>query len=124
MKIGEFKDFNGVITYNHIEVNEGGGLNAQTGVFRAPEAGTYGFSCSSLTGNVKHWTRVDVYKGGRLNHAFHDGNSSIEYNNIGASWMFKLRRGEEVYLDVYEGKLRNSSFAYTQFSGHLLMADE
>lgn len=92
-------------------------------MFRAPEAGTYGFSCSSLTGNVKQWTRVDVYKGGRLNHAFHDGNSSIEYNNIGASWMFKLRQREEVCLVVH-GKLHASSDSFVHFTGWLLKADE
>ena len=124
MKRGDFRDFNGVITYNHIEVNEGGGLNGETGKFNAPVAGTYAFSFSSLTGFEATYTTVGVFKDGHESFTIDDGNKGGTNNNIGSSWMFKLRRGEEVYLDVYEGKLRNSSFAYTQFSGHLLMADE
>ena len=132
MKRGDFRDFNGVITYNHIEVNEGGGLNGESGKFNAPVAGIYAFSFSSLTavksksgdGNSWPYTTVGVFKDGRKQFTIDDANRGGRSNNIGSSWMFKLRKGEEVYLNVYEGKLRNSAFAYTQFSGHLLMADE
>eukprot|EP00093_Oithona_nana_P000534 00534.XXX_1778_1185_1 [CDS] Oithona nana genome sequencing. len=94
------EDFNGIITFNHIEVNEGGGFNKATGRFRAPVAGTYEFGFSAVTGLQRTRNWVAVFKGGSWHHNIYDGNLAHASNNIGSSWMFKLRRNEEVYLNV------------------------
>lgn len=117
-------DSHGKITYDHIEVNERSGFNGQTGKFRAPVAGTYGFSFTGMTGTEKKYARVNVYKDSSIIYRIVDGNTGGPWNNIGASWMFKLRRGQEVYLKVVAGHLLTNPAEGIRFSGHLLKSDE
>ena len=124
MKKGSGEDFDGIITFTHIEVNEGGGFNKATGRFRAPVAGTYEFGFSGVTGQEKNRNWVAVFKGGSWHHNIFDGNEAHGFNHIGSSWMVKLRRNEEVYLGVGGGKIRFSFADYVHFTGQLLKADD
>ena len=47
--------FNGLITYDTIDVKIGGGMQ-EDGKFIAPESGTYGFTFSAMTGFGKSET--------------------------------------------------------------------
>ena len=115
--------FNGLITYDTIDINIGGGLQTN-GKFIAPESGTYGFTFSAVTGSEKSATQVGVYKDGKFHHYIYDGNEANEFNNINSSWMMKLTKGQVVHLTVTYGKL-STYFAYTvTFTGNLLMLDE
>ena len=124
LKKGSGEDFDGIITFTHIEVNEGGGFNKATGRFRAPLAGTYEFGFSAVTGLQRTRNWVAVFKGGSWHHNIYDGNKAHGSNHIGSSWMFKLRRNEEVYLKVAGGKIHCSHADFVHFTGQLLKADD
>ena len=117
-------NFDGKITYDIADINEGAGFNKQTGKFCAPEGGTYGFTFSGISGTETSWTRVFVYKDGSLHHYIVDGNDADTFNNINSSWMMKLAQDEEVYLKVFGGKLHAVSDYPVIFTGNLLKLDD
>ena len=111
-------DISGVLTFNQVE---GSGFDGATGKFHAPEAGTYGFHFSGLTGNESSEFRLHVFKNGRKHHDIYDGNHQSVFNNVGGSWTFKLHKGEEVYLEVVAGSLRTTPYQdIVHFTGQLL----
>ena len=116
--------FDGEITYDIVDINEGAGFDQQTGKFRAPEGGTYFFTFSGETGSPKSETRVRVYKDGSLHHVIADENEAAFGNNINGSWMTSLSKGEEIYLSITRGKLWASSTNPVIFTGNLLKLDE
>jgi len=111
-------NFDGLITFDTIDVNVGDGLQAN-GKFIAPESGTYGFTFSGVTGIEKSFTMVKVYKDGNEHHVISDANKADILNNINGSWMMKLAKGQVVHLDVTNGTLM-----LPVFHGNLLMLDE
>ena len=117
-------DFDGKITYDIVDINEGAGFDKQTGKFRAPEGGTYFFTFSGMTGYPKSPTYVYVYKGGSRHHYIYDGNTADYGNNINGSWMTSLSKGEEIHLEVVGGTLRAYSDTPVIFTGNLLKLDE
>ena len=129
MKTGTWQDglahnIEGQIAYNRVEVNEGNGFNKFNGRFTAPVSGIYAFTFSGISGNERSWTVVNVYKNNRLNHEMLDGNKAGDYNNIGESWIMKLRRGDQIYLEVAHGKLSVGNQDFVHFTGQLLKADD
>jgi len=117
--------FYGEITsYDIADINEGAGFDKQTGRFRAPEGGTYGFTFSGVTGSLVSSTTVRVLKDGSWHHYIVDHNSAGTGNNINSSWMLQLSKGEEVHLNVYEGKLYATSNTPVIFTGNLLKLDD
>ena len=117
-------NFDGEITYDIVDINEGAGFNKRTGKFRAPEGGTYFFTFSGMTGGDKSVTNVRVYKDGSKHHLIADGNHADTLNNINGSWMTSLSKGEEVHLEVTYGKLVANSAVPVIFTGNLLKLDE
>ena len=115
-------NFDGKITYDIADINEGAGFNKQTGKFRAPEGGTYGFTFSGRTGGTSS-TWVCVYKDGNLHHVSADSNE-VWGNNINSIWIMELSQGEEVYLEVTYGQLYASSNVPIIFTGNLLKLDD
>ena len=63
-----------------------------------------------------------MLKDGKQHHRIPDTNNVR--NNIGGSWMLKLRKGEETYLQVTTGKLFADLNIFMHFNGQLLKADE
>ena len=113
-----------ITSYDIVDINEGAGFDQQTGKFRAPEGGTYFFTFSARTGEVKSYTSVRVNKDGSPHHYIYDGNAADTYNNINGSWMTSLSKGEEIYLSITRGKLWASSTNPVIFTGNLLKLDE
>lgn len=86
-------------------------------------AGIYGFSFAGTTcPHTKYYSEVLVLKDGKQHHRIQDANNVR--NNIGGSWMLKLRKGEETYLQVTTGKLFADLNIFMHFNGQLLKADE
>ena len=111
----ESTDSNGVITFTHIDANEGEGFNKESGRFRAPVAGTYQFDFFGYVGNEKIQTKVTIYKDDSDIYSFWGtASATLKY-----TWMLKVSSGEEVYLKLVPGKLQSVSF-----SGQLLKADD
>ena len=117
-------NFDGEITYDIADINEGAGFDKNSGTFRAPEGGTYFFTFSGSTGMEKDLTRVYVYKDGSLHHDIYEGNLVDTGNNFNSIWMMKLSQGEEVYLEVIRGKLFADSEDPVIFTGNLLKLDD
>ena len=119
------QDFSGTITYDIADINEGAGFNKNTGTFRAPEGGTYGFTFSGTSSlNDPSVTYVRVYKDGNQQHGIGDFNAANWGNNLSSSWMMQLSKNEEVYLSVSAGKLFASSSWPVIFTGNLLKLDD
>ena len=119
------EEYDGVLdAFDYVDINEGNGFNGATGIFRAPVAGTYAFTFNGVTSDKLGRTFVQVLKDGKIHHDIIDANEADGNNNIGDSWMFKLRRGEEVNLEVDIGKLYTHYYSYIYFTGQLLKADE
>ena len=117
-------DFSGRIIYDKIDINFGNGLQTN-GKFIAPEDGTYGFTFSALSGNERSYTEVQVnaYGYGFVHHYIYDGNNHGS-KNINSSWMMRLAKGQEVFLEITNGKLWADSIRPVIFTGNLLMLDE
>ena len=99
-------DFSGWITFTSAFINVGNGLNANTGIFQAPEAGSYLFGVKGSTArDSKDFTTVTVYHNNDLKFQISDGNKADEWNNIGATWLWQLSKDDTVRLKVHYHKL-------------------
>lgn len=111
----------------------GNNLNASTGIYTVPSAGTYlfksrcSFSPGSGTGNISYLSRINI--------AFAGGGSHGEQGNIVApilagystsvecSMIYKCNAGDQVYIEASHSSLSQVSFnggsstAATNFSG-------
>jgi len=104
-------------------LNVGNAMNIETGIFKAPKAGTYSFAFKHMKTNAA----LSTYSFLRLNG-----------NNIGINWAgdtlnylsgsmiatLKLKVGDEITLVLTDGALFDNGVQYhTQFSGILLEED-
>ena len=117
-------NFDGEITYDIADINEGAGFDKTTGKFTAPEGGTYEFTFSGMTGTDNSVTKVVVLKDGSWNHNIRDENAADYKDYITSNWMMKLSQGEEVNLGVAYGKLYVHSSIPVIFTGSLLKLDD
>ena len=120
-------NFDGLITYDVVDVNIGSAMSINSGIFVAPEAGTYEFSFSGVTMSGRCQAKILVYKDGIVQHIIYDGNFNTPYNNIKSSWMMKLAKGQKIYLKITQGMLHAISAdhftIHTLFTGNLLKRD-
>jgi len=109
-----------VIPYEMTQLNIGGGMNAETGVFTTPVNGRYYFSFNALA-----WTSGTInYVLLRVNGA-QTGMSwapSKDYN-LPMVATLNLKKGDTVDLYLGSGSIIDSSNHFTQFSGFLLDED-
>ena len=99
-------DFSGWITFNDVFINEGNGMDGNSGIFTSPENGYYLFGFKAATSlNSKDWTRVKVYLNDEFKFQISDGNSADIWNNIAATWVWGLAKGSTVRLKVDHHKL-------------------
>ena len=125
-KIGNSKNpvkANRVITYTEAVANIGGGMNLDTGTFRAPVAGLYSFSFSATTEPNHHMTFIWLYKNDVYQFRFTDHNTGGKhtYENFSYNWMMNLSRNDEVKLQMsYHNGLWVSDGEYIWFNGQLL----
>lgn len=117
---------NNVITYNGLNVNEGNGMNANTGVFTAPKKGIYQFQFHAIT-NVVTLTQVYLQVNGvtRTGTMFYDSTivqtSGTFRHAMTTGTIVLLNVGDQVRIFFNQGcLLDNSVDKLTQFYGSLL----
>ncbi|XP_052701490.1 complement C1q tumor necrosis factor-related protein 2-like isoform X2 [Crassostrea angulata] len=107
------------VVFETVDLNEGQGYNASTGIFTAPSGGIYAFDWTTLTwkGQYAHTSLVvnDQYKS--WNHC---------HDVISKTWLpcskmtiVKLKQGDKVWIGVFSGTA-NMYQKYTSFSGYKL----
>jgi len=112
---------NGVLRYDHLTSNVGGGMNLKTGVFTAPKAGLYIFSFS-IGKNGFSIDYLSIFL--RLN------GKPIGYSGTSTgffvAWatlqpILKLKRGDRIDLWKMHGEIHQQCTVYCHhFSGSLL----
>eukprot|EP00105_Crassostrea_gigas_P021364 XP_011440469.1 PREDICTED: collagen alpha-2(VIII) chain [Crassostrea gigas] len=107
------------VVFETVDLNEGLGYNASTGIFTAPSGGIYVFDWTTLTilGQAAYTSLVvnDQFKS--WNHC-HDGISKT-YLPCSKLTIVKLKQGDKVWIGVYTGPA-NINNHYTSFSGYKL----
>lgn len=110
---------NGRVVFGNVDLNEGLGYNASTGIFTAPSGGIYVFYWTTLTwGGLSAYTSLVV--NGKLkswNHC-HDSTSKI-WLPCSKMTAVKLNQGDKVWIGVFMGNA-NIYETYTSFSGYKL----
>nr|XP_034325203.1 collagen alpha-2(VIII) chain [Crassostrea gigas] len=107
------------VVFETVDLNEGLGYNASTGIFTAPSGGIYVFDWTILTtlGQAAYTSLVvnDQFKS--WNHC-HDVYSKT-YLPCSKMTIVKLKQGDKVWIGVFTGTA-NINNQYTSFSGHKL----
>uniref|UniRef100_K1RWF3 Uncharacterized protein n=1 Tax=Magallana gigas TaxID=29159 RepID=K1RWF3_MAGGI len=110
---------NGRVVFGNVDLNEGLGYNASTGIFTTPSGGVYVFDWTTLTwGGLSAYTSLVVNdKLKSWNHC-HDSTSKI-WLPCSKMTAVKLNQGDKVWVGVFMGKA-NIYGTYSSFSGYKL----
>lgn len=117
-RTGPFYEHNVVVPFDRVLMNEGGGLNGTTGIFRAPKPGIYRFWFNCHKTAIEANLHIDV----RVNGA-NVANAFAHHPSTGASvhTVVKLKTGDEVYLFLFgNGEIFDDYTPDTHFSGWLV----
>lgn len=125
---GPNQDYNvgvgGVVKFNHVITNIGGGYSSATGTFTAPVPGTYGFFLSIRSDDVHGWVDVVLQRNGQdLVHAAAQGPPADVYDKGTAFVTLNLTAGDKVSARQHAGATYLEKYDFTTFSGFLLFAD-
>ena len=96
---------NGIITFNREMANFGPAFNLDTGIFKSPVSGYFGFWFSAQTGIANSETAVQILKNGQVSYVIFDSNQQDNINNFNYAWQFHLKAGDEVKLNIAKGSL-------------------
>ena len=104
------------VTYTDIVANQGGGMDINTGIYKAPRTGVYSFSFAGQSFKTDERTNVNVLKNNEhyltiVNYA------EKNYYNIAYSWMMKLSAGDEVKLKMASNDLQCKTTEHIYFNG-------
>lgn len=107
------------VEFETVDLNEGQGYNASTGIFTAPSGGIYVFDWTTLTLKGQY-----AYTSLVVNEKFKSWNNCHDVNS--KTWLpcskmtiVKLKQGDKVWIGVYGGPA-NMHEQYTSFSGYKL----
>uniref|UniRef100_A0A8W8HXK8 C1q domain-containing protein n=1 Tax=Magallana gigas TaxID=29159 RepID=A0A8W8HXK8_MAGGI len=107
------------VVFKTVDLNEGFGYDASTGIFTAPSGGIYVFDWTTLTfqGHVAYTSLVvnDQYKSWNY---CRDSNSNTHLL-CSKMTVVKLKQEDKVWIGVFSGKT-NLHSQYTSFSGYKL----
>lgn len=107
------------VVFETIDLNEGLGYNASTGIFTAPNGGIYAFDWTTLA-----WTGQYAFTSLVVNDQFKSwiycsGGQSQIYLPCSKMTIVKLEKEDKVWIGVYQGPA-NIHRHYTSFSGYKL----
>jgi len=115
---------NGIIPFDLVKINLGGGLNSVTGVFTAPKSGFYKFMFNA----IKEYSFIEgLHVNIRVNRNV-QGESitpmGVNAHSLMLHAILKLKKGDRVDLYKKGGRLScNPVYPNSHFSGSLLVED-
>lgn len=114
----------GVLTFDRVIANIGGGMNSKTGVFTAPRAGVYTFSFSIIKHPYK-FDYLEVYlrlNGIRVGHSV--AGSGVFAVPVTLHSVLRLKKSDRVDLWKSHGELNTQCNGYCHhFTGSLMEED-
>jgi len=118
-----FSKMNAVIPFDRILMNEGGGLNGSTGIFRAPKPGIYRFLFHGAK-SIFHAAPLHIdlrVNGVNVGNAYAHHYENVGMLPVGVHSVVKLKTGDEVILfKAGDGGLYDDDTPDTHFSGWLV----
>lgn len=122
-----FMNDRSIITYNVLSVNEGGAMNASTGIFKAPLNGFYEFNFHAIS-NYKYTPNDHT----RVRLMVNNVGKTMSYgarthsNTLSFSMIVELKAGDLVncYLETGDMLYDTPNEMMTQFTGKLLLVNK
>jgi len=104
-------------------LNVGNALNIETGIFKAPKAGTYSFFFRFMQSNINASSYFQLeLNGNSIGHNW-GGSPFGSYHSNAVQAILKLKVGDEITLNLKGGELYDDGNLHTYFSGILLEED-
>ncbi|KAI9546295.1 hypothetical protein NQZ68_028712 [Dissostichus eleginoides] len=116
-KIGPFNT-DITLIYRNVITNIGAAYSTSTGIFVAPVAGVYYFTCFYHNGGG-YGEMLQLYKNNELVLLTHD-HGSYYYNNGGNAVFLQLEQGAQVYVRLVKDSYVSGTDYHTTFSGFLV----
>ena len=114
-----------VVTFTDLIINEGDGMDIESGTFKAPVSGVFYLTFSGLSLNEDDDTYIQVRKNGNFQFEIDESDNGEgnekRWHNISYNWMMKLTKGDTVQLKVTNNGLwssANEDFVF--FTGQLV----
>merc|ERR1712004_450328 len=115
------------LTFDNCYANLGGGMDPQSGIFRAPKAGAYMFIVHVCTADM-HKALLSLRMNGNEIASFYDQNHESNHKNsmVGQSVLLNLNVNDkvQVYMFTHTGLQDKRSNHLTQFVGIFLRPDK
>nr|XP_046244866.1 cerebellin 18 [Scatophagus argus] len=111
------------IPYSSITLNQGGGYNPSLGVFTAPQAGVYSFSCtvySYVERNERMYHKVQLMKNGKLAVSVWENNREDGEDSATQVVILEMKRGDQVYMELMSGRKLCNHLQYNIFTGYIV----
>jgi len=119
----DWSTLNTPMPFQVTRLNVGNAINIETGIFKAPKAGTYSFAFSF----TKTTTTANTYFRFKLNGSsigiiYGESGTNLELSSS-IQAILKLKVGDEITLVLEGGELFDSTSYHTHFTGMLLEED-
>jgi len=112
----------GKIPFQIVQSNVGGGMNITSGIFTAPQSGTYFFSFTGLKDGSDNALRMDLYcNSNQITRA--EGAAGAGLFTATLSSTLSLKSGDQISLQLISGALFDGYAKATNFNGILLQEE-
>ncbi|XP_054650777.1 cerebellin 18 [Dunckerocampus dactyliophorus] len=103
------------IAYTEVSLNYGNGYNPSLGIFTAPHAGVFVFSCTV-------YSLVNMVKNGEVMTSVWENNMENGEDSASQTLTLEMQRGDQVYMELDVGKQLCQNLNHNVFSGYMLYA--
>ena len=108
-----------IVLFDHVETNIGNGYDPNSGLFRAPETGTYVFAATIST-HRDHQSEYGFFKNTRRVTTLWVNGASNWYDTSSQNVIFTLNKGDDISIKHIGSDKAAAGSHYCVFSGFLL----